>query len=103
MRRCGDCDFFYEENDECRRHAPRRGRYHPGLDAHNSELLRDIAWSARTMANIEEPSLGDDMRNEPEIYRSDWPHVTENDWCGEFVKRVEEASDDSSTSSDSDR
>jgi len=99
MRRCGDCDFYHVDNEECRRHAPtRRNRM---LDYHNSELLRDIAWSVRTMANIEEPGKYDEMNDEPEMF-SKWPYMDENDWCGEFVKRVEE-NDDSNTSSGSDR
>jgi len=90
--RCDACRFFESGDDECRRYAPRL--MSPGLDFHNSELLRDIAWSFRQHANIEEPTAFDTVSTDAhEAAQRRWPYVAPDDWCGEF-----EARSDSGTS-----
>ena len=91
MRYCITC--LFHDGDEsfmqCRRYAPQPYgfyRYYIG------EILRDIAWSSRAMAKIEEPSPEDDIAIEAtetdtaEI--TGWPVVSAHDWCGEW--RAEE-------------
>jgi hypothetical protein len=60
------------------------------LDIHNSELLRDIAWSMRELAHIEPPKEDDvleDLNQEAtECWEDKWPRVEQDDWCGEFVE-----------------
>jgi len=89
-RRCGDCKFFSEEDEECRRYAPRpEFRL---LINHNSELLRDLAWSLRTLAGIERPSKHDDlMVSADEVSEEQWPSVVADEWCGEFEERADDA------------
>ena len=62
---CGLCKFHHAGMGECRRYAPRmmypEGKY---LAYHNSELLRDIAWTLRAMTNLAQPEKGDDLYDE---------------------------------------
>ena len=80
---CKECRFFESRLEECRRRAPVPSRR--WLDFHNSELLRDIAWTLRQAHNVEEPNSHDDICQEAtECGQERWPHVDEKDWCGEF-------------------
>jgi hypothetical protein len=91
--RCGSCRFFHDRENECRRYAPRM--LYPKkkwLDIHNSELLRDIAWSVRAMAAIGDPKseYDDLMKEATECSDQCWPRVESDDWCGEFEARGED-------------
>lgn len=81
---------------ECRRHAPRPAPYAQmkWLAYHNSELLRDIAWTLRVAHDIETPEKYDDLNKEAtEVFGDDkWPTVDEDDWCGEFEEKSHAAS-----------
>jgi hypothetical protein len=83
--RCGDCRFFFSDDDQCRRHAPARIDW---LAHHDSELLRDIAWSLRAIAKLGEPNKYDELFTiSAEVNEEEWPSTTVNDWCGEFASR----------------
>jgi hypothetical protein len=85
---CKNCRYFAHNHSECRRHAPRGAR---GLNYHNSELLRDVAWSMRNMANIEAPKeddTSDDLNIEAYQLSLRWPFVEDTDWCGEFSEQT---------------
>jgi hypothetical protein len=91
---CSECKFFEDQDEECRRYAPRM--LYPKkkwLDIHSTELLHDIAWSLRTLAKLDLPErlndLEDDVLNREAVEMSDeaWPRVNPTDWCGEFKPR----------------
>jgi hypothetical protein len=94
--RCGDCRFYQSDGEQCRRRAP--SDYHAEkiwIDYHNSELLRDIAWSLRELAKIEEPNpkdTQDDLNREATEanYGDRWPYVDVDEWCGEFEQKEQE-------------
>jgi hypothetical protein len=87
---CENC--FYSRQDDprsranlgCHRKSPEPYsfyRYYLG------ELLRDIAWSARTTANITPPTTYDeDIATEATEtpHFTGWPEVCCDDWCGEW-------------------
>ena len=86
---CKDCRFFEKQYRECRRRAPKMD--YPKkmwIDIHDSELLRDIAWSLRVMAGIKTPAREDDLddlnQESTELDDALWPRVELDDWCGEF-------------------
>jgi hypothetical protein len=94
---CNNCRFVYLQVDEklqCRRRAPLP--YNAQL-FHLSELVRDIAWSARRAANIEEPKEDedDDMGLNKEATEAFdyavWPEIERDDWCGEWSRRKQKA------------
>jgi hypothetical protein len=91
MMRCGDCKFYMFRDaeglpiEQCRRHAPST---YPAMRFTHTELVRDIAWSLRAIAEIEPP---DDPRDDLNIEATEqtdsgerWPYADEDDWCGEF-------------------
>lgn len=89
--RCGNC-LFYGPEETCRRRPPVLQRL---LDFHNSEILRDIAWTLREIAKMDPPDeKGDPLHVEaPECEydscRCRWPYVDVDDWCGEYRPRAE--------------
>ena len=91
MAQCKNCRFFNSLMFECRRYAPRPSQYpqQKWLDYHNSELLRDIAWTLRMGHSIEKPDKDDDLCTmATEVIDDDrWPTVDKEDWCGEFEEK----------------
>jgi hypothetical protein len=90
-RECRHCAFYESLAFECRRYAPRPAQYPrmQSLDLHNSELLRDIAWTLHVAHEIEAPSKYDDLNTDAAQVVDDdrWPTVDPDDWCGEFEPR----------------
>ena len=85
---CSACRFYAAHSEQCRRYAPRM--LYPKkkwLDIQAVEMLRDIAWSQRTLAGIEtdKDDIEDDINMEAtELYDEVFPRTAPNDWCGEF-------------------
>ncbi len=91
-RACRHCAFYNGLLFECRRYAPRPALYNQmkSLDLHNSELLRDIAWTLHVAYDIEAPPKGDDLNQGASDVAGEedkWPTVDPDDWCGEFEAR----------------
>lgn len=95
-RTCKTCRFLERSTQyswssgTCHRYAPRAFNDMP---FYAYELLRDIAWSLRTMAKMDPPEEHDEVNKEAtEGVRTDasWPEVDGDDWCGEWLNRLDE-------------
>jgi hypothetical protein len=84
-RKCSNCRFYFDPDEQCRRRPPLFDR---GLAFHDSELLRDIAWSLRKISKSEgDPNVDDEVMEDGGESCQDngrWPYAGGNDWCGEF-------------------
>jgi hypothetical protein len=90
--RCETCKFFEPgngkaNNGRCHRHAPPTYNF---LRYYELELLREIAWDVRVIADIAPPDKDNaDLNTEATeaISISAWPEVEPNEWCGEWMER----------------
>jgi hypothetical protein len=86
-QRCDNCRFARvrgaDKKRQCLRHAPQP---YNAMIFYFGELLRDVAWSTRALANIETPSEHDDLSKEATEAKdyAVWPEVELDDWCGEW-------------------
>lgn len=96
-KRCDTCRYWrvregtqsHHADDvegDCRRRAPQPFNY---LLFHELELLREMAWTLRALADLEEPPRYDVLHTEAmsAMEAASWPRVNGDGWCGEWERQ----------------
>lgn len=76
-RRCGNCQFYDDPSEECRRYAPRPS-------------LVEFYGLCLALSRRDEEAL--DLVGQC-ASQADFPKTAPGDWCGEFIRRSAEPAD----------